>query len=186
MRDPTTWFAVGAGLILTLAIGLLSGGGGSARIPRGVGASVPEWEARDIDGRTVRSADLKGKVAILDFWTTWCPPCRREIPGFVSLLGRYGDQGLAIIGFSLDRKGEPVIREFRKEVPANYPFILGTGRIQAIFEPVIGDVEYYPTTLVVDRNGIIRDIHAGYEETETFEKEILPLLAEPTRAAPGR
>ncbi|HZI33146.1 MAG TPA: redoxin domain-containing protein, partial [Candidatus Binatia bacterium] len=75
-------------------------------------AIAPRWELQNVDGHTVRSADFKGKVVILDFWATWCPPCRAEIPGLIELQKQYGKQGLAVIGVSVDQDGASAVKAF--------------------------------------------------------------------------
>ena len=78
----------------------------------GSSAQAPAWELNDTDGKPVKSSDFAGKVVILDFWATWCPPCKAEMPGFVELQKKYGDKGLVIVGVSLDEQGPAVVKPF--------------------------------------------------------------------------
>jgi len=115
---------------------------------------------------------LKGKVVIVDFWATWCPPCRQEIPGFVELQKTYGDKGLVVVGLSLDDETEAV-SEFYKAQKLNYPvFVVGQDTTTAW-----GNIEAIPTTFILDKAGKkVGDPRVGYHPKETFEKEITPLL----------
>lgn len=132
----------------------------------------PVWELNDVNGHTIRSADFKGKVMLLDFWATWCPPCRAEIPGFVELQKRHAKDGLAVIGISLDRGDSAGVKSFLEKNGVNYPVAIGTDEMIQAF----GGVESIPTTFILDRWGRIVGRHEGFADQEEFEKEIKPLL----------
>ena len=95
------------------------------------GAKAPAWELSDTDAKPIKSSDFAGKVVILDFWATWCPPCKAEIPGFVELQKKYGDKGLVIVGVSLDEKGPAVVKPFMQQFGVNYPIVMGDEKIVA-------------------------------------------------------
>jgi len=133
---------------------------------------APAWKLKDVDGKVVSSEDFKGKVVVVDFWATWCPPCRTEIPGYVQLQKKYAADGLVIVGISVDTDGPEVVRKFMKEVGINYPIVMADDQIQDLFAPIQG----YPTTLIIDRDGKIRDRKLGREPTEQYEKRILAIL----------
>lgn len=133
---------------------------------------APAWELRDLEGELVKSADFKGKVVVLNFWATWCPPCRMEIPGFVDVQEKYEDQGVAIIGVSLDEAGPAVVRQFAEEMEINYPVVMGDPKIVGAF----GGVRALPTTYFIDREGNLRNVHAGFLSQSALEKTIEPLL----------
>ncbi|MDD5200400.1 MAG: TlpA disulfide reductase family protein [Terrimicrobiaceae bacterium] len=133
---------------------------------------APEWELKDVDGKTVKSSDFAGKVVILDFWATWCPPCKLEIPGFAELQKKYGKQGLVVVGVSLDEGGPEGVRSFMKQFAMNYPVLMGNAKIAQDF----GGMEAIPTTFIIDRKGNIAGGHVGFTPKETFAKEITPLL----------
>jgi thiol-disulfide isomerase/thioredoxin len=128
---------------------------------------------KDMNGASVNLAAHKGKVILLDFWATWCGPCKIEIPGFVALQNKYRDKGLVVLGLSVD---DPVdkLKAFAAEFKMNYPVLVGDGRddVQEAFGPIWG----LPTTYLIGRNGKICKKHMGLSTKEQFEKEILGLL----------
>jgi thiol-disulfide isomerase/thioredoxin len=132
----------------------------------------PAWELKGVDGKPVKSSDFAGKVVILDFWATWCGPCRMEIPGFIELQKQYADKGLVVVGVSLDQDGASVVKSFMEKTGINYPVVLGDEKIVSAF----GGVEGIPTTFVIDREGKIIRKHVGYTAKAEFEAEIKPLL----------
>jgi len=136
---------------------------------------APEWKLKDVDGKVVSSDQFKGKVVVVDFWATWCPPCRTEIPGYIKLQKKYADQGLVIVGISVDTDGPEVVRKYMKEVGINYTIVMADDQIQDLFAPIQG----YPTTFIIDRDGKIRNRKLGREPTEQYEKEILAVLKPP-------
>ena len=137
----------------------------------GASKPAPTWELKDLDGRLVKSSDFLGKVVILDFWATWCAPCKAEIPGFIALQKQYGDQGLAVIGVSLDSQGPVVVKRFMEDFEMNYLVVFGDVTLMQAFGGTA-----IPTTVVIDRAGKIVARHVGFTPRETFEQEIKPLL----------
>ncbi len=139
--------------------------GGTAKL-------APNWELKDLNGRTVRSSDFKGKVVILDFWATWCPPCRAEIPGFVELQKQYGKDDVVVIGISLDDTKASVVRKFTDKLAVNYRVVLGDQDTTRAF----GGIDAIPTTFIIDREGRIVSQHLGFTEKADLERDIKPLL----------
>jgi thiol-disulfide isomerase/thioredoxin len=133
---------------------------------------APMWELKDLEGKPVRWSDFKGKVVVVDLWATWCAPCKEEIPGYISLVKKYGPEGLAVVGISLDQAGVDVVKAFVAKNQMNYPVVMMEEKAMAAF----GDVEAIPTTFLIDRNGQVRDRKVGAEPTAEYEKKILALL----------
>lgn len=101
---------------------------------------APAWQLQDVDGKTVRSSDFKGKVVILDFWATWCGPCRIELPGFVELKKKYEKQGLTVIGVSVDQISPGEVKKFAQQSGVNYPVVLADAKATQDF----GGIEAIP------------------------------------------
>jgi thiol-disulfide isomerase/thioredoxin len=133
--------------------------------------AAPAWELKDPDGKVVKSSDFLGKVVILDFWATWCAPCKAEIPGFIALQKQYGDEGLVVVGVSLDDQGAATVKRFMAEFGMNYPVVLGDVTLMQAYRGTA-----IPTTVIIDRKGNIVARHVGFTPKETFENEIRPLL----------
>ena len=136
---------------------------------------APSWSLKDVDGKVVTWAQFKGKVVVIDFWATWCPPCRTEIPGYIALQKKYGADGLVIVGISVDTDGPDVVKKYMKEIGINYPIVMADDAVQEAFAPIQG----YPTTFIIDRDGRIRNKKLGREPTAEFEKELLSILRLP-------
>ena len=142
----------------------------SAR-PGAVGAEAFDFSLTDSEGRTVALSDFEGKVVVLDFWATWCPPCRKEIPGFVALQDKYRDQGVEVVGVTLDDSWDPV-HPFMKSYGINYTIVKGDAGVVTQY----GGFRGIPTTFVIDRDGIIRKRHEGYGPPELFTAAVEALL----------
>jgi peroxiredoxin len=135
---------------------------------------APDFTLPTTDGQSLRLSSYRGKVVLLDFWATWCDPCREEIPHFVQLQKNYGDRGLQIIGISMDDSPEPV-RPFYQQLHMNYPVVLGTAKTGELFGGILG----LPTAFLIDRNGRIDAKHIGATDAAVFEKEIKKLIETP-------
>ncbi|MBZ5670243.1 MAG: TlpA family protein disulfide reductase [Acidobacteriia bacterium] len=133
---------------------------------------APGFSLTDITGQPLKLSDYQGKVVMLDFWATWCGPCRIEIPGFIQLQNQYRGQGLAIIGISMDDDSKPVV-EFFRELHMNYPVAVGNDRLGELYGGVLG----LPTTFLIGRDGRIYAKHVGATDLGIFEAEIKQLLA---------
>jgi cytochrome c biogenesis protein CcmG, thiol:disulfide interchange protein DsbE len=132
---------------------------------------APEFSLSDLAGKKLRLSDYRGHVVLLDFWATWCDPCKREIPHFVEMQNRYGPQGLQVIGISMD-DDEKLAREFQGQFKMNYPVAMGSTELADQYGGILG----LPITFVIDREGRIASRHVGATEAEVFEAEIKKLL----------
>jgi cytochrome c biogenesis protein CcmG, thiol:disulfide interchange protein DsbE len=132
---------------------------------------APDFTLPQLDGSDLRLSAYRGKVVLLDFWATWCDPCREEIPHLVELQKKYADAGLQIIGVSMDDSADPV-RPFYQEFHMNYPVVMGTAKTGALYGGVMG----LPITFLIDRDGRIHRKHIGATDAAVFEKEVKGLL----------
>ena len=134
---------------------------------------APDFSLTDLTGQPITLAANRGKVVILDFWATWCEPCKTEIPHFVDMQNRYAGQGLQVIGVSMD-DGEKPVRDFQQQFKMNYPVVMGTAKLAESYGGILG----LPITFVIDRQGRIYKRHVGQTEPSVFEGEIRKLLAD--------
>ncbi len=133
---------------------------------------APDFALKSFDGKTVKLSDYKGKVVIIDFWATWCPPCRKGIPDLISIQDEY-KKDVVIIGISLD--SEKTIKDvpgFVKSYGINYPIVYGNEKVVTDY----GGIEGIPTAFVVDKKGNIVDKHVGLVPKDTYVNKIKELL----------
>jgi len=138
-----------------------------------IGSHLPEFSAKDLQGREISSADLRGKVVLVDFWATWCQPCKKEMPGYQKLLNLYGSRGFTVIGFKFDMMTDtedPL--QFAKRLGVRYPLAFASDDLKKRF----GGIEGLPTTMLYDRQGILRKKVVGFEYTDAIESAARPLL----------
>jgi peroxiredoxin len=113
------------------------------------GTAAPDFALQSLDGKTVHLSDFRGKAVLLNFWATWCEPCKLEMPWFVELEKQFGPQGLAVVGVAMDDSGKDKIANFAKEMGVNYPVLLGKESVGDEY----GGLEYLPTSFYIDRDG---------------------------------
>jgi len=138
----------------------------------GAGKVSPDFTLPDLSGGQLTLSSYRGKVVLLDFWATWCEPCKQEIPHFVEMQNQLGGQGLQIIGVSMDDTPDPV-PAFVREFKINYPIVMGDAKIGELYGGVLG----LPIAFLIDREGRIRSKHMGATDASVFEKEIKKLLS---------
>jgi thiol-disulfide isomerase/thioredoxin len=133
---------------------------------------APALTVKDLRGRIVRLSSYKGKVVLLNFWATWCPPCRAEMPDLIKMQRQYRKQGLQVIGITYPPEQIGEVRRFVRKLRVNYPIALGMKETKTLFD----ESETLPLTIVIDRQGNIRDRIEGILLPEEFEQKIKPLL----------
>jgi peroxiredoxin len=137
-----------------------------------IGQPAPDFTLADASGSLVKLSGLKGKVVLLDFWATWCTGCKVEIPWYMEFENKYGKDGLAAIGVSMDDDGWKSVKPFLQEHKLNYPVVIGTQEVANAY----GGLPSLPMTLLIDRTGNIAESHAGMVNKDEFEKKIKQLL----------
>ncbi len=135
-------------------------------------SAAPGWQLQDLQGKSVKLSDFKGKVVLLNFWATWCPPCREEIPDLISLQKQYAAQGLVVLGISMDEGGPARVAAFAKKYAINYPVVMGTDEVSDAY----GGIQVLPTTFIIDRKGKVVDGLLGATDRAGFEAKIKPVL----------
>ena len=131
-----------------------------------------DFSLEDLKGNRARLTDYRGKVVLINFWATWCAPCRAEMPDLVAWQNEYREQGLQIIGITHPPYESRGVREAAKELKVNYPILFGTEAVMDMF--YVSDV--LPLTIVIDREGIVRARIKGVMDREEFDEKIKPLL----------
>lgn len=138
-----------------------------------IGSNLPDFSVKDLQGHSLSSADLRGKVVLIDFWATWCQPCKKEMPGYQKLIDKYGSRGFVVIGFKFDNMPDvedPI--QFARGIRVHYPIAVATDALKQRFGGIAG----LPTTILYDRQGILRMKVIGFEYTNKIETAIEPLL----------
>ena len=158
------------GKIFIFAVTLFMLGACSQGSALEIGDKAPDFSLVDINGKTVSLSDFSGKAVILDFFASWCPPCKQEVPDFIELEKAYGDKGFAMIGVALEKAD--AAGAFAGKVGINYPVLVDDGKTSEAYGPI----RSIPTTFIIDKSGKIVKIYIGYREKSVFEDEIKELL----------
>ncbi len=133
---------------------------------------APALKLQSIEGKPVQLSDYKGKIVVLNFWATWCPPCRAEIPDLVSLQKQYAAQGVVVLGVSMDEGGPAKVASFAKKYGINYPVVMGDEKTSVAY----GGIQVLPTTFIIDRKGNVVDALQGATDRAGFEEKIKRVL----------
>ncbi len=144
------------------------------------GVRAPDFTLTSLDGRKVKLSDYRGKTVLLNFWATWCPPCKVEMPWFEDLQRQYAKDGLVVVGIAMDDSDPASIAKFASQLGVNYQVLLGTDQVSDDY----GDVQYLPTTFYISRNGTIVDKMTGLLERKDIEEAVKKALnSSPTPAS---
>jgi thiol-disulfide isomerase/thioredoxin len=168
-RGPVSVVAV-----LALVFSGCGGGGRPNAAPAASAATklAPDFELTDVDGKPYRFSDAKGTVRLVDFWATWCAPCREEIPMFKELHAAYGPKGFSLVGIAMDDEGVSIVKPYVEELKIPYLTLIGNEGVVDAFGGVVG----FPTKFLVDREGRIVDSWVGEVPRAILEKRIQALL----------
>jgi len=137
-------------------------------------STAPDFTVKDLKGREISLSNYSGKVVFLNFWATWCGPCKAEIPDFIEAYKQYKDKGMEIIGISVDRISPKSVLIFAEKYKINYPVVMSSDKIQKDYEPG----PYIPTTIIIDQEGKIKHRHIGYMSKEALKDYFLKLTEE--------
>ncbi len=138
-----------------------------------VGSAAPTFALKAADGKTIDLKALRGKVVVVNFWATWCGPCRAEMPGMMKVYDRLKGKGLEIVGISLDRRGWDDVRPYLAKTSVNYPIVVGDEDLANAY----GLPGAIPYTVFLDKKGNIVKSHTGFMTEEAFEQEVKKLLS---------
>ena len=140
--------------------------------PANQASDVPQFSFSSLEGKTVAMKDLANKVVIVDFWATWCGPCREEIPHLNELYSELKGKGLEIVGISMDTDGTDGVKDFAREFRIQYPIVMGDEKVAESFGGIIG----LPTTFIIDRNGKIAKKYIGLPPADDLKKRVKDLV----------
>jgi thiol-disulfide isomerase/thioredoxin len=168
--------------IAVVLVAMTSRGGGGPSFMRVPGAAgpAPVWSMKDLEGRPVASTNFAGKVVLLNFWATWCPPCRAEIPDLIAFQAAHATNGFTIIGVAMDENGAEAVKPFAQAHQLNYPVLLASPEVPVLFggaspDPLAGGFPL-PTTYLIGRDGRFVAHYIGALTRAELDKTVLPLL----------
>jgi peroxiredoxin len=141
---------------------------GNAHAGQAKGQPAADFNLQSLEGKQVRLADFRGKAVLLNFWATWCQPCKIEMPWFEELQKQYGPQGLQVVGIAMDDAGKEEIAKFARDMGVNYPILLGTESVGDAY----GGVQFLPSTFFIDRDGKVVDHIFGLKSRSEIEDDV--------------
>ena len=135
--------------------------------------NMPQFSLSEVTtGEVVKSSAYEGEIVLVNFWATWCPPCREELPSLKTLQEKYGDKGFSVLGVSIDKGGAEKVSRFVRKMQINYPIVLGDSSLGEDFGGFFG----VPASFLIDRSGMVVKSYAGYVSHEQFEEDIQKML----------
>jgi peroxiredoxin len=174
-RDPVVLIIVAMVVALMLVFGFKiarRSKPGAASGTAQTNAAAPDFTLQSLDGKTVRLSDFRGKAVVLNFWATWCGPCKIEMPWFVDLQKQYGPAGVQFLGVAMDDASTKDIAEFAQSMNVNYPILIGKESVGEAY----GGVQFLPETFYLDRNGKIVDKAFGLKGRGEIEDDIKKIV----------
>jgi peroxiredoxin len=181
-RDPVVIIVVAMVVSLMLVFGFhmaRRSGTTTSSVGNLKGQPAPEFALQSLDGKTVHLSDFHGKAVLLNFWATWCEPCKIEMPWFVDLQKQYGPEGLQIVGVAMDDASTKDIADFAKEMGVNYPVLLGKESVGDAY----GGVQFLPATFYIDRDGKVVDKIFGLKGRGEIEDDVKRVLSQHSSVA---
>jgi peroxiredoxin len=173
-RDPFVIVVVAVVIALMLVVGLrMARRTQPSPVSQMKGDVAPDFTLQSLDGKTVHLSDYRGKAVLLNFWATWCAPCKIEMPWFVELQKEYGPEGLQIVGVAMDDASPKEIADFAKEMGVNYPVLIGKEAVGDAY----GGVQFLPESFYIDRNGKVLDKAFGLKGRGEIEDNIKKIVA---------
>lgn len=152
---------------------LIAGCGGPAKKEdQMINQPAKDFSLSDLENNQVSLANFKNKIIVLNFWATWCSPCKKEIPDLVDLHKKYREKGVVVVGIALDEEGSTVVKPFIQEYKVNYPILLGNEQISKDYGGIIG----VPTSFILDAKGNVYKKYVGYRPVSEYERDIDALL----------
>jgi thiol-disulfide isomerase/thioredoxin len=148
------------------------GGGGGAPATASLPTTAPDFQLNDVEGKAFRLSDAKGTVRLVDFWATWCAPCREEIPMFKDLHATYGGKGFTLVGIAMDDEGVAKVKPYVDELKIPYLTLIGNDEVAKAFGGIVG----FPSKFLVDRDGRIVETWVGAVPRAVLEKKIQSIL----------
>ena len=142
---------------------------------------APDFALKDATGKTVKLSDYRGKVVLLNFWATWCGPCKIEIPWFMDFEQTYKDKNFAVLGVSLDEDGWDAVKPYIQQKKINYRVVIGNDQVAQLY----GEVDSLPTTFMIDREGRVAAVHVGLVSKSDYQHDIQDLLGAPQHERGG-
>lgn len=165
------WIVVVIAVAIVVYEGTRHGSHSSGGRPGAVGSPAAAFSLPDLDGKPLDLASYRGKVVLLDFWATWCTPCRAEIPEFVEYQNKYGGQGFQVIGISMDDDATAV-RPFYQQFKMNYPVAVGNAKLAESYGGILG----LPVTFLIGRDGRIAAKYVGAADMQVLQRKLESLL----------